>query len=189
MTKTNNNPWEDFPEIWKNKSAYFTWLRGNLRKIWNTSPQKTEFIKKYRKQIPNPNPKGNKKYVWGAKCNFCNKDFPMKDLQVDHIISAGSINDWEDVEGFVRRLLGSGEGELRFLCKPCHATLSYSERHGLTFNQAWIKKEVISFTKRFTVARQKSKLKGVGACDQDVSNEKNRKSFYERYLLNNGDKL
>ena len=189
MTKTKNKPWQDYPEIWKNKTAYFTWLRGNLRKIWNTSPQKTQFIKNNRKQIPNSNKNAKKKSVWGGECDICKNDFPINQLQVDHIISAGQLNDWADIESFVMRLLGSHEGELRFLCKTCHAVCTYAEKHNLTFNQAWIKKECIDFIKRFTIEQQKRKLKSIGARDCDISNEKKRKAFYEKHLLNNGDRL
>jgi 5-methylcytosine-specific restriction endonuclease McrA len=181
-----NEPWKDFPEIWKSKSKYFTWLRGGLRKVWNNSPQKTTFINKNRKQIPNPNPKGKKSTVWGGTCSMCNKDFPTKDLQVDHVISAGELNDWSDVEGFVRRLLGSGEGELRFVCKPCHKALTYAERYGVNFEQAKAERQAIDFQNQLTPQQQKRKLMDLGASEEEVSNEKSRRNFYVKYLMNGG---
>lgn len=52
-------PWTQHPSIWKTKSSFFSWLRGGIRRsLWNKSPIKLEYIKKHRKRIPNPNPKG-----------------------------------------------------------------------------------------------------------------------------------
>jgi hypothetical protein len=63
--------WELYPHIWSSESAYMSWLRGGLRRyLWSKNPVKLEFIKQNRIKIPNPNPKGKVKEVWGGVCAF-----------------------------------------------------------------------------------------------------------------------
>lgn len=132
---------------WKTKSSWFSYLRGCLRKCWSKHPEKLNLLKKMRKQIPNPNPKGNKATVWGATCAMCGNDFVIKDIQVDHIVPAGQLNKTEDIQGFVERLLYVREEDLRCCCKNCNNALALSERMGITFEQALIQKQIIALQK------------------------------------------
>lgn len=132
---------------WKTKSAFFTYLRGCLRKAWSTNPIKIQVLKNNRKQIPNPNPKGNKATVWGCTCSLCGLDHVMKDIQVDHITPAGSLQCLEDVQGFVERLLYITESDLRVVCKSCNSLLAYADKHKISLEEAIIDKEVIRLIK------------------------------------------
>ena len=41
-------PWEEFPDIWKTKAAFFAWLRGGLRRaVWEKYPPKIKFKNEY----------------------------------------------------------------------------------------------------------------------------------------------
>ena len=54
----------EMSHVWKTESAYYTWLRGSIRRaMWSKNPVKLEFIKRNRIKIPNPNPKGRVKEV------------------------------------------------------------------------------------------------------------------------------
>ena len=128
---------------WKNSTAFFTYLRGCLRKAWSLHPTKLNLIKKQRKQIPNPNPRGNKETVWGATCAMCGNDFVLKDINVDHIIPAGQLNQTEDIQGFVERLLYVTEDDLRLVCKGCNSALAYADKHGVSFAEALVIKKAI----------------------------------------------
>lgn len=138
-----HQPWEFETGIWKNKTAYFQWLRGALRRIWNKSPLKINFLKEHRKRIPNPNPKGKTTTIWGGDCEICGKTFRQNMLQVDHIVPAGKLSDWNDVTPFIQRLLATDN--LRLLCKNCHNIVTYAERHSLSFEEATIEKDVVEF--------------------------------------------
>lgn len=138
---------QDFPNIWKNETAFFTYLRGCLRKAWSTHPVKLELIKKKRYQIPNPNPRGNKPTVWGCDCSMCGKTDVLKNFQVDHAISAGKLNKVEDIQGFVERLLIVGEGDLRMVCKDCNNALALADKQGISYEEAIIRKKVIAMGK------------------------------------------
>lgn len=141
-------PWLSHPEIWRNSTAWFTYLRGCLRKAWNTNPIKVELLKKQRRQISNPNPKGKKETVWGGDCSLCKRELPMKELQVDHIHPAGSLTKQEDIEPFVIRLLFVTEDDLRLVCKGCNSALAYAEKQGVSFEEAQLQKRVIEITKK-----------------------------------------
>lgn len=139
-------PWgTDTP--WKNSTAFFTFLRGCLRKAWSRHPVKLNLIKKLRKQITNPNHKGNKPTVWGATCSMCNNDFVLKDINVDHITPAGQLNCTEDIQGFVERLLYVTEDDLRLVCRDCNSALAFSDKYGVTYEEALYTKQAISICK------------------------------------------
>lgn len=132
---------------WKNSVAFFTYLRGCLRKAWSNNPIKHNLIKKMRYQIPNPNPRGNKKTVWGFDCQMCKGRFPISQGQVDHIQPAGSLQKTEDIQGFVERLLYVTEDDLRLICKGCNSALAYADKHGISYERAIIEKQSIALIK------------------------------------------
>lgn len=153
MCKKNKEPWGAYPHIWKNSTAFFTYLRGSLRKAWNNNPVKNEYKKRKRKQIDNPNPKGKKATVWGFECEMCHNNFVMKECQVDHINPAGRLSSREDIQGFVERLLWVTDEDLRLVCKKCNSTLAYADRQNITFDEAVIEKRIIELCK-MSVSKQ-----------------------------------
>jgi len=68
----------------------------------------------------------NKRLKWEYQCNHCNKWFPDKDVQVDHIVPVGTLKCAEDLIGFLERL--TPEEGFQVLCKECHNTKTQSER-------------------------------------------------------------
>lgn len=132
---------------WSSQTAFMTYLRGCLRKAWSTNPIKLTVLKNSRKQIANPNPRGNKPTVWGCTCSLCNKDYVMKDIQVDHIIPAGSLKEISDIQGFVERLLCVTEEDLRVVCKSCNSILAYADKQKISFEEAVIDKHIILLCK------------------------------------------
>lgn len=155
MDEQKTEPWKTHPDIWKNSTAFFTYLRGCLRKAWNNNPIKISVLNKNRKQIPNPNPKGKKPMVWGADCALCKEVFPMKDIQVDHVHPAGSLTKQEDIEQFVVGLLFVSEEDLRLVCKKCHEAVTFAERMGISFEEALAEKQAIALMKQGTEAQKK----------------------------------
>ena len=44
--------WELYPNIWKSESAFMSWLRGGIRRMWSHHPVRIEFMKQNRIRIP-----------------------------------------------------------------------------------------------------------------------------------------
>lgn len=140
-------PWISHPELWKNEASWWAYIRGCLRATWSRNPVKHELLKSERKQIKNPNPKGKKATVWGCTCKMCGEDHVMKDIQVDHIVEAGSLRSVEDIQGFVERLLFVTKDDLRVVCKECNAALNMANRQGISFEEARAEKAAIRIIK------------------------------------------
>lgn len=140
---------------WKTKAAFYVYLRGCLRKAWMRHPNKIRAINASRYKAPkldkdgNPvlDAKGNEKLVWKCTCGLCGYEGPIKEFQVDHIEAAGKLNCFEDIPGFVARLLFVLPEDLRNICKTCNSILSYCDRTGLSFEEAKAEKEAIALAK------------------------------------------
>lgn len=60
-------------------------------------------------------------------CAHCKKDFPQKDVEVDHIVEIGREKTWDE---FINGLFCEKDN-LQVLCKPCHKTKTLEERNKL----------------------------------------------------------
>jgi hypothetical protein len=142
---------EENSEIWKTESAYFSYIRGCIRLAWSKNPVKLKLLKKVKKQIPNPNygkPRNTKLTVMGAECEICNKDFPMKEIEVDHKNGGTySLKQVADIQGFFESICIVSEDDLRVVCKSCHGALTYAARNNISFEEAELKKKVINICK------------------------------------------
>lgn len=143
-----NNPWEhpELSKIWKTKSSFMSFVRGCLRRAWNTHPSKLLTIKEKRKMIPNPKPKG-KKEVWGFDCELCGETFVQKEGQVDHKVPAGALQDISDIQGFTERLICVTPDDLRLICKGCNSILAYADKNNISFELAKATKQAITIQK------------------------------------------
>jgi 5-methylcytosine-specific restriction endonuclease McrA len=94
------------------------------------------------------------------ECKHCNKWFRPGDVEVNHIKTVGALT-WENLGEFVENLFHVKETDLEILCKPCHSIVTYSERSGMSMEDAKIEKMVINFTKN-SAAVQKTKLRSKG---------------------------
>lgn len=143
-------PWKLYPEFWKTEAMFLSYIRGGIRRhLWAKNPVKLEFIKRSRKMINNPNPrsaKGRPK-VWGGMCEICGKEFPTKDMEVDHKTGEFGLRKIEDVQAFVEGIVFVRYEDLALLCKPCHKTKTYAERTWMSMNDAAIEKQVIEICK------------------------------------------
>lgn len=143
-----NTPWLDFPEIWKTESAFLSWIRGGIRRsLWNRHPVKLEFIKRNRTKIPNPNPRGKLKEVWGATCNITGEILPLKCLEVDHIQGNHSLRSLNDLQSFIEGIVLVKMEDLQFVSKEAHKVKSYAEKEGITFEEAYNVKRAIELVK------------------------------------------
>lgn len=128
----------------KNKVAFFTYIRGCLRQAWNRHPVKLSYLNKNRKKIPNPNPKGKVPTVWGFNCEVCRQQFVIKECQVDHITPCGTLREASDIQAFTEKLLFVTPDDLRLVCKRCNSALAYADKNKTTLDEAMITKSTIS---------------------------------------------
>lgn len=178
------NPWEqpELKKVWKNKSAFYNWLRGNIRRsVWNRHPTKVEYVKSKRFLIPNPRKKG-KREIWGCKCEICNKVYPQKGVQVDHIEGAGSLNEAEDIQGFMERLAIVDFSGVQILCKECHSYKTHAERSGVSFEESRREAPLRKFL-ALPAAKQKLFLTKNGVSRGAMNNEKVREASYRKCCM------
>lgn len=141
--------WEIYPHIWSSESAYMSWLRGGLRRyLWSKNPVKLEFIKQNRIKIPNPNPKGKVKEVWGGVCALTGETHVIGDMEVDHISGNHSLKTLDDLVPFVKGIVMVTLEDLQLVSKEAHKIKSYAEKQGISFEEAKIEKEVIELIKQ-----------------------------------------
>lgn len=110
-------------------------------------PVKIKFMQKNRKKIPNPNPKGKVKEVWGAQCSLTGVTLPLKDMEVDHVVQAGSLANISDIQTFVEGLSLITEDDLAFVSKEAHKIKTLSDRQGISFEEARAIKQAIEICK------------------------------------------
>ena len=96
------------------EAAYWGFIRSGLRRTFRYWKPIQECKRKSRTLYSGP----NKRQKWEYECSNCRGKFMEKEIQVDHIVPAGSLKCYEDLPGFVKRL--SSEDGYQILCKPCH---------------------------------------------------------------------
>lgn len=106
------------------ESAFWSFIRSALR-------QKSRFWKpmtQCRNNSKRPYKGTNKRLKWEYQCSKCKKWFPAKEIDVDHIIPAGSLKSAKDLPAFVEKLFIEVDG-LQLLCKKkCHAEKTIKDR-------------------------------------------------------------
>lgn len=145
-----NQPWIEYPHIWKTEAAFLSFVRGGIRRsLWNKSPIKLEFLKANRKRVKNPVAKNATRFpeVWGGTCYQCDKDFALKDIEVDHLTGEYSLRKLEDLQSFVEGIVCVSAKDLGLICKPCHKAKTYAERSGMSVEDAIIEKQAILICK------------------------------------------
>jgi len=69
----------------------------------------------------------NPRQKFEYQCAACKQWFPEKETQVDHVVPAGAIKDFEAIGPFARRLLFPPPGDLQVLCICCHNDKTQAE--------------------------------------------------------------
>ena len=178
-------PWEQ-TRVWKNESQYLNWIRGELRRMWSNYPIRTEFLDESCREVTQEE-KESKVYHPSTRkvgqCTFCLGWFPKSKLEVDHKTPSNGCNSFDKVVDFLWYCGGTTKEDLQVVCKPCHKIKTYSERSGLSFEEAKLEKEVIAF-KKMDAASQQSLLSSLSLAEG--KNTKERVDIYRGYLK--GDK-
>ena len=137
----------EMSHVWKTESAFMSWLRGGIRRMWSKHPVRIEFMKQNRIRIPNPNKNGKAKEVWGGICALTGELTPQTSLEVDHKKGNHSLRSIDDIQSFVEGILLVTFDDLQLVSKDAHKIKSYAEKYNMTFEQAKVHKEVIEICK------------------------------------------
>lgn len=118
VTKRARTP--PFPayEQWTT-AQFWSFIRSGLRAKFSRWGPKYQVLSNAKRDYKGPNPRQRYEF----ECAVCKCHFPQKDVEVDHITPAGSLNCYEDLPAFVERLFCGVEG-LRVVCKPCHLKIT-----------------------------------------------------------------
>lgn len=140
----SRKPWEEYPHLWKTEAAFWTYVRGALRRgLWEKSPIKLDFKNKACEKPP-------KDYTGRAKsgtyCALTGEWTGKSKAEVDHKDGHMSLLGWDDVLPFILHLVPPPDS-LQLVDKEAHKIKSYAERMGITFEEAVIQKKVIQICK------------------------------------------
>jgi len=105
------------------ESAFWSFIRSGLRQKSRWWKPITECKLKAKRLYKGP----NKRQKFEYQCKSCNNWFPEKQINVDHIVPAGSLNCAQDLPGFVERLFCE-TNNLQCLCTDCHDKKTKDER-------------------------------------------------------------
>jgi 5-methylcytosine-specific restriction endonuclease McrA len=105
------------------ESEFWSFIRSALRQ--KSTRWKPIYVCKEKARRKNQS--DNPRLKWEYQCAHCNNWFPDKQIQVDHIVPAGSLTCAEDVAPFIERLFCEEEG-LRVLCVDCHQAVTNFQR-------------------------------------------------------------
>ena len=130
------------------EARYFSFLRSALRRAWTKYPNKYKTLNAAKRRKLGA--RGKQKYEY--ECAECKHYYANKNVQVDHMDSAGSLRSFDDLPAFVSRLFCAVEG-LQVLCFKCHTAKTNEERG--------IIPEISEF-KNSNAEEQKTKLKKLG---------------------------
>lgn len=94
------------------EAKYKAFIRSALRKAYMRWPVKTDVLEAARR----PAEDRDRRVKWEYQCASCGGWWIRGDIQVDHIVPAGNM---EDMNVFIARLFCE-EDNLQVLCQGCH---------------------------------------------------------------------
>ena len=164
------------PKLFPTEAKVWSYIRGALRRgLWEKSPVKFKF----KSGTATPPPKSYKgKGRKGHVCALTDEWINVSASEVDHIEGHVSLLCEDDVIPYIIHLLAT-EDELQIVDKEAHKIKSYSERMGISFEEAKVEKEVIAFGKR-SIEYQKKLLDSLGL---PSNNNRVRREGYRKHLL------
>ncbi len=129
----------------KTRAGFFGLLRSDMRRRWMYSKVRAAVLKEASvstkttlcsecqqivlKTVVKTNKDGTLFIKKGWHPPLLIKPFTTRrsNVDVDHIVPAGTLRCYEDINGFYERLWCPIEG-LRVLCKPCHHEITHAKK-------------------------------------------------------------
>jgi len=106
------------------EAQYFSRIRSALRRTFRFWEPMKEALEKASRPSRSENKRLKKEY----QCAHCQNWFKRADVEVDHIIPCGSLNSYEEIVPFLKRLTVEEAGAFQVLCKPCHLIKTKKDR-------------------------------------------------------------
>ena len=109
------------------EAEYFSRIRSALRRVFRY------YKPMYRalELASRPSQSANKKLKKEYQCAHCKKWFKRADVEIDHIIGAGSLRSYEDIVPFIKRLTTEIVEHYQVLCKKDHKLKTKKDRDKL----------------------------------------------------------
>lgn len=105
------------------ESAFWSFIRSGLRQKSRWWKPISECKAKTKRTYKGP----IKRQKFEYQCNQCKNWYPDKQVNVDHICPAGSLNSAQDLPGFIERLFCEVDN-LQLLCECCHNIKTKQEK-------------------------------------------------------------
>lgn len=157
---------------------FYTWLRSGLRSMSRRFPPVYECLAAAKRPAPKDAPARQK---IAYECAMCKGLFPSKQVNVDHVDDAGTLQKEEDITPFILRLF-CDPSKLQVLCKSCHDAKSYASKNGVSLEEAFLEKKVIAQLKKKQEAL--ALLREHGYTGITVSNETKRRNLLREIFSN-----
>lgn len=146
------------------KDVISNW-RSFVRFAWSKSIFKLEFMKQHSEKVKNDNPRSMKRYPYVTKyeCNICKGLFSVVEVDLDHVCGGNTMKSLGDAEPFFHTIAFPSYSDLQILCKDkkkkvkgksqvvhfgCHGVKTYSERYGVSLEQAKFEKQALEIIKQ-----------------------------------------
>ena len=151
-------------------------VRSAVRKSWLRAPTKLSLLMKSAVHVSDVPAQLRPKRLtanskWLYKCELEGTYHIASDIEVDHKVGEHSLKSYEDMVSFTKGILDVSWDDLSVVSKEAHAIKTYSERYGVTYEEAKALKPVIAVTKT-TAAKQKKWLSDRGV--KPASNQNGR---------------
>ena len=120
-------------------------VRSAIRSAWMKSDVKLAYL--YSKTVPDFDDSTRTK--WLCQCEICGDFFKLSDVEIDHKWTGNQYPFTEvgHFKNYFDNILMVGFDDLQVLCKQDHATKSYMEKNGCTWDQAVREKLAIALVK------------------------------------------
>jgi hypothetical protein len=178
--------WKTYPQIWKTKAQYFTWLRGGLRKLWSDYPARKEWKRGQLRKVT-PEERATRVFHPSTKnvgqCVFCKEWMAGSKLECDHLHSSQGCYDFETAQEFLWYCTNLEGNDFQLACKPCHKIESYREKMGISFEEARVTKQAITWQKERNPEGEIEELMEYGYTKEECSNGPKRRALYIQHLL------
>ena len=103
------------------ESQHMGKIRSALRKLSQFWKPIQQVKHNARRKSQSPNPRLKFEY----QCNICKNWHPEKNVEVNHVIPAGSLKSYSDLPQFCERLFCEDLSNYEVLCIPCHVKLTH----------------------------------------------------------------
>ncbi len=111
-------------------SSFFSMIRASLRRSSRFWKPAQECKLKARRPYKGP----KKLQKWEYQCAQCDGWFMEKEISIDHKVECGSLNSFEDIADFCKRLFIEVDG-YQILCKKDHDAKTKAYREQLKLNK------------------------------------------------------